>query len=345
MLKKLIMVLLPVFFATGCIAERYDDCISYRLRFRYTYNSDGVDRLAAHVGHIRLYVFDLSTERLAEVIEVGSEEIARGYIDINDLPDGRYTFVAWGSSNDELSRSFVDSHVDATTQLRSDIEIGRTSLSDFYMMLDCEELPVDVHGDIAPSLDTFDDLFFAKAEGIAVARGANRQVDFDFIRNTNVLKVAVTGLDYLTNYDSTRGPSANQPLHVFVTGRNGRYRYDNTIDIAAPVVRYEPPCHTLTAATMGIDIKTMHLSIDRHTDDPILLHVHNAALGHPMIAPIDVLDAIRRAQDTRGEILYPDQEAIDRQYEFPFEISILADLSVKITVDSWEVIDTEPDMD
>ncbi len=349
MLKKITVLLLGAALLTGCIGESIDDCPQCRLTLRYTYNYQDVDLITAHIQDIHIYVFDQTTKLLVDVIEVGSADIERGWVEIGDLPDGRYTFVAWGGSGEDMSRSFSESHMhDATKHEHSDSRIGTTTLDDFYMMLDYDELPADVHGDIAPKSDDFDDLFYAKAEDITLKRGETRSVDFDFIRNTNMLKVTVTGLEHLWNHNyngGTRAPSADQPLHVFAVGKNGRYQWDNTIDPDARLVRYEPPCHTLTENTMEVDIKTMRLDIDRHTNDPVELHIRNAVTGHEMIAPLDVVGAITQARGTRNELLYPDQETIDRNYEFPFEISILHDLSVRIFINDWEIIVLTPDID
>lgn len=349
MLKKLTVLLLGAALLAGCIGESIDDCPQCRLTLRYTYNYENVDRITAHIQDIHIYVFDTATRLLVDVIEVGPTDIERGWVDVSDLPDGRYTFVAWGGSGDDMSRSFLEAHMhDATEHDHSDSRIGTTTLDDFYMMLDYDELPADVHGDIAPKSDDFDDLFHAMVENVSLKRGETRSVDFDFIRNTNVLKVTVTGLEHLWNHNyngGTRAPSADQPLHVFAVGKNGRYQWNNTIDTDARLVRYEPPCHTLTANTMEVDIKTMRLDVDRHTNDPVELHIRNAVTGHEMIEPLDVVGAITRTRSTRGDLLWPDQEAIDREYEFPLEISILHDLSVMIKIGNWTVVEPKPDVD
>jgi hypothetical protein len=348
MIKKLICLLLPALMAAGCVRENLDDCVGCRLYFRYTLNSEGVDLITAHVQDIHIYVFDQSTGMMVDVIEVGPTDIARGWVDIDDLPDGTYTFSAWGGSSADMSRSFAEAHMtDATVHDHSYPRIGHTSIDEFFMMLDYEAAPAELHGDITPKVEQFDDLFFAMAGNIPVSKGETRTIELDFIRNTNVLKITVTGLEHLWNHNlSTRKPAPDQPLHVFVVGRNGRHMWDNTIDPDARLVRYEPPCHTLTANTMGVDIKTMRLDISRHTSgDPVLLYVRNAVTGDDMIAPLDVVGTILQTRSTRGDLLYPDQEALDREYEFEFDLSILHDLSVKVTVNGWDVIDAKPDTD
>ncbi len=347
MLKKLTVLLLGTAFLAGCISEKLDDCAQCRLMLRYTYNYEDVDLITAHIQDIHIYVFDQTTRLLTDIIEVGPADIERGWVEIDDLPDGHYTFVTWGGSGEDMSRSFSEAHMNnASVHDHSDPRIGTTTMDDFYMMLGYDSLGDEVYGDITPAVEDFDDLFHAVAVDIPIKRGTTRSVDFDFIRNTNVLKVTVTGLEHLPGYNGgTRAPSADQPLHVFAVGPNGRYQWDNTIDPDARLVRYEPPCHTLTATTMDIDIKTMRLDIDRHSDNPVELFIRDAVSGHDMIAPLDVVGSILQIRDTQNELLYPDQEAIDRNYEFLMNISILHDLSVEITIDDWVVVEPEPDLD
>ena len=323
--------------ATGCIGENLNDCPECRLVFRYTWNNENVDQLTTHVKDIDVYVFDMATRLLVDVIEVGRADIARGWIEIDDLASGEYTFVAWGGSGTEMSRNF-DVNADAVSR------VGTITLEEFYLMLDSDDIPAgstgqDV-GDIVPAAEDFDDPLFAMAGDVPI-------VEVDFIRDTNVLKVTVTGLEHLWNHNGNGGTPAsakNQPLDLFVVGRNSIYRWDNTIDPDALRVRYEQPYHSLTADTMRVDIKTMRLDIDRHTNDPVRLYVRNAETGHDMVAPLDVVDVITHVRDADGKLLWPDQEAIDREYEFPFEISILHDLNVRVSIGKWVVVDTSADI-
>ncbi len=258
---------------------------------------------------------------------------------------------------------------------------------------------------IAPVTSDFDDLFWAVARDERVSRGVDRRVEFDFVRNTNVLKISVSGVGYLlgnggdtdtdtdirTNPDTRTAPApvtissgraAELPLDIFVLGRNGRYRWDNTIDDHARQVRYPSTNHTYTgpstrpqthpethpstspetrhtdpstrpetrsstrpatdAGTLSAEVKTMRLDLARHYIDPVTLHIINPLTGADLVPPIDIVREILRIRGDRGEPLYPDQESIDRQYEFPVKIEIGADLSIRITICEWEVETLEP---
>jgi hypothetical protein len=103
-------------------------------------------------------------------------------------------------------------------------------------------------------------------------------------------------------------------------------------------VRYEPSPRTRTDSSVEMDIKTLRLDLDRHSDDPVLLYMQDASTGEDLIAPLDVIDAIRQIRTPLGETVYNDQEDIDRGYEFPVEITFSSTKSVTITIEGWEVV-------
>lgn len=352
MFRKIVILLLPAILSAGCIREDMKDCAGgLRLRFRYTHNVQGKDLLAERVRDIRVYVFDQNTGALAHIIRPTSQDIANGYVD-TDIPDGIYTVSAWGGGGEDLMlEGYLDGRMtDTYTQsYTTPVIIGQTTPDNFRMMLACDPVARNITGDVTPRAVDFDDLFFAAAANIEARKGTRQTVDLDFIKNTCVLKISVTGLEYLASYTpagrgSSRAPGAGQPLEVFVTACNGVYGHDNRIDAYAPRVRYEPPCRMLTPTRMEVDIKVLRLEIARHTADPVLLYVRDAAAGMDMVWPLDVLDAIVKAKDAQGNLLYQTQEDIDREDEFPIAISILSDLSVSVTVNGFEVVEPGADI-
>ncbi len=315
-------VVLAAVSSAGCVAEYTDGCppeVDCRLSLSFT-SDTGSGKLGDYIRSIEFYVFDASTGVLARTIEVGAEDIARGWIDIVDMPDGTYTFVAWGSSYGDMARSFVAVRMENAAEHRyGEIEVGHTTLDDFYMMLDHTTLPTGSEAQIAPARADFDDLFWSSAVDIGVVDRGRQIIPFVFIRNTNVLEIVVTGLEHLPA-PATR---ADAPISIFATGSNGRYRWNNTIDEWARTVLYKRSAHTLTDETMGVDIKTMRLDTRRHTaDNPMLLHLRDAA-GDTIVPPLDILKMIMETRSAEtGQLLYPDQAAIDRAYRFGIKVEI-----------------------
>ncbi len=300
-MKKIIVYLLGALLFPGCVAEKSGgDCeVQGRLEFQYTYNVEGDDRLMESVHQIQLYAFDQTTGLLVDILGMNEADIRRGYVSIGGLPDGLYTFVAWGASSTDIRQSFTDiSLVDPATHTYTGAKIGETTLDNFYMLVNNKPVPDEADGDITPT--------------------------FDFMRNTNKLHVNVSGLEDFRQATRANGDTA-PPVNIFLTGRNGRYTHDNSIDRLARVVRYEPSYNSVTRTGMDIEIKTLRLDKERHAADPVLLHVEDAATGKDIIEPLDVIGMLL-ASRTRYAGAYGDQEWLDRTYEFPINISLSAQL-------------------
>ncbi len=345
---------------TGCVAEDLDDCPpALRLTFRYTHNPSRKNLLAESVRSADVYVFDYLTGVLTDVIVVRREDLTRGWHDESHMPEGTYTLVAWGSSGDELTRSYAGRHmIDVSTHAHTEVEIGTTTLDDLYMMLVSDEAPSDIEGDIVPSTPCFDDLFWAIADGVEIVDGESRKVDFDLMRNTSTLRVAVTGLEHFESSSDTHQSGTRLPLRLFATGSNGRYRYDDTIDPHARTVHYASFDHRRTGGGMSLDIPMQRLHIRRHEDDPVLLHIEQytgpsatTSIPIPGIPPVDLVAAIRESSDGMGNYPYETQESVDREHEFRIALAISPDpdrpgwYTMTMTINEWDVIILKPIVD
>ncbi len=345
---------------TGCVAEDLDDCpAALRLTFRYTHNTTRKDLFAGNVRSVDVYVFDDRTGVLTEIIELSPDDISRSRRDIAFMAEGVYTLVAWGGSGEEMTRSYAGRHMlDGAYHNHTDVEIGVTTLDDLYMMLGYDNAPADIEGDIVPATPDFDDLFWAMAEGVEIVEGGSRSVDFDLIRNTSLLRVAVTGLEHFEDPADTRAAADRLPLRLFATGSNGRYRYDNTIDPHARTVHYTAFDHRRTRDGMSLNIPMQRLHIGRHEDDPVLLHIEQysgpsatASIPIPGILPIDLVSAIRESTDGMGNNPYGTQESIDREHEFRIALAISPDpdhpgsFRLTMTINEWDVIIIVPIVD
>lgn len=344
MYRSIIILFLLAGLLSGCIKEDMDNCeAKLRLSFRYTYNNQRQNLLASQVGDIRVYLFDQKTGVLTDIIRADRQDIDRGWLE-PDIPEGVYTAVAWGTSGEDMMQGgYQDAEMTnpATHTYSPQVRIGVTTLDTFRMMLVSNPLSAGSTGEVTPVRINFDHLFFAIAKDMSVTKENNRTVEFDFIKNTSTLKVRITGLQYL----SAQASATDQPLYVFATGPNERYLYDNRIDPNTREVHYEPPYTTLTATTMDVDIRIQRLDIAYHSIHPVLFYIQSKTTGQDMIIPLDVTDAILRAEDAQGNPIWQTQEDVDREDEFPFEISILHDLSVRVTVNGFEIVDVNPGVD
>lgn len=144
-MKKISILLLCVLLA-GCLAEDRDNCPS-GLRFEYSFADGGVDGI---VGDMRLWVFDSDGKCMGMLRNVSGAE----------LPDGVYTFVAWGSSCDNLENCY---------------SAECSELSDFRVKV---KDPAQ-----------FSDLYYAIAEDVRIKSGT--VVAMKFTRHTSTVRVKV----------------------------------------------------------------------------------------------------------------------------------------------------------
>jgi hypothetical protein len=348
-----------VAMATGCnLSEDISECVVCNINVRFTYNSDNVDKLIDDVHDIRIYVFEKDSRRLVRIIDASQQDIVRGWIRVDDLPAGRYDLSAWASSGENLfGGGFMEVEMDdaATSSYRPLMDDDETLIDDFYIMIDHDLLPAEEIGDVASKEAGFNDLFHASVDGFELKKGESQTVDFDLIRNANVLNVSVTGHEHIATRamagsgDRTRAGEVNDlPFDLFVVGRNGRYRWDNSIDQNARLVRYRSPA-TVWGAELRYGIKTLRLDLARHSVDPILLHVTDSEQGWDLITPIDVIAALGQVKDGEGNYMYATQEQLDRAYEFPIEIVVTPientdELKVRLFINDWEIVDLVPEV-
>lgn len=322
----------------GCnLSEDLSDCGVLRINMRYTLNNERTDQLADLVGDVRIYVFEESTGLLVDIIEPTSEDITRGYMEIQNPRVGEFTFSAWaGSGNDIEGSGFMEIEMDnaATHSYRDLWDDDETHIDDFYVMVEHDELPSSKFGDVLPRRTEFVDLFHSSIESFEVTREKEQSIDLYFVRDTNILDITINGIEHLPSAGTRAG---EEPVGLFLTGRNGRYTWDNTIDEHARLVRYESTTRSLDETTMQSDIKTMHINQVRHKEDPLLLYITDPATGKDLHAPINIIQAIGQVRDEDGNYMYRTQEDIDREYVFPIEITISAGLRIKVTINDWVV--------
>jgi hypothetical protein len=332
MFKKIVIFSLLVLLFSSCIKEDLSECV-LRLELCYTYNKSEQNQLE-QVRDIRVYIFG-SNEVLFDVVRATQQDIVRGYIDLV-LPDDTYTIVAWGASSTDMVQGGyqIADMSDPTSDVYSQVSIGTTTLNSFRTLLSTVPLSGDVLGDVAPQKEQFDDLFYAIVSDFTVIKGRKQTILLDFMKNTSILKVKITGLQYLTS---------SQPLDVFATARNERYMYNNRIDPSARVIRHKPSGTTTKSTEMTVDIKVQRLLIAMQNAAPAAeLHITHPQLGINMATKINLLYAILNTKDNTGNNLWASQEAIDKEDEFLFEISIAHNLSVTVTLNDFEFITVIP---
>lgn len=321
--------------------EACETAVEVRLDYRFS-TVDGGGRpdpeeaaLAEMVNSINLFLFDESAGNvLTQIVPVSHSEILSGEFAVNTL-SGQYTMVAWGFSQSSLAGGgFTNVQmVDPTTNYHTPIVIGKTTLDQFRTLV------------LQPDDPTFADLFHAEVSHVEVPIPTNEttivNVHFNFTRYTNTVSLKINGLDDVrthlygaeTRTTNTRAEFTIDeelvPVDVFLTGKNGIFKHDGSLDENAPEFRYNAmPVASDDGATMiEMEIKTLQIDLERHAVDPLMLHIHvkdatTDAEMHRILNDLNLLALIQQVKNDNGEYLFRTQEQIDAAVEFPIELNI-----------------------
>lgn len=366
---NLIFLLILIFTMSGCIKENLDDCFAgLRLRFDFSLHSDMGNRFGPDVQVIKVYLFD--EEGILRHTQEGRGNIlTNDYVmNVNVVP-GKYKIIAWGGSNEEFRNSFHEGHMyDPAHQLyENGVSIGKTMLNDFRVFLNygiADNYPED----IIPTINEFDELYYGAVgvreketseylfEPVEVKSGSITERNIELIRDTNILKVTIDGLQYFQKETSVYNRALSDPgaanrtsevLSVWASAHNGHYKYDNSIGEYDRLLRYHPHYVQTDENSMLVDLKVMRLDMKRHSAEPIYLTIEDPVTGirYPS-QPIDIVNTLLQARNPEtGDLIYKTQEDFDRIYLHPIKIEIGADLHIKIFVHNWEVVVLYPEID
>lgn len=326
-------------FAVGCVNEDISDCpTGLDINFKYTLNNKEEDLFDSMVKDMRLYVFN-SDNLLCNVIHGNGVGLKNNFKGLT-IPAGTYTFVAWGGSDDDMLTSFKEVEMtDASRHEYVGVRVGYTTLENFRMKLASLPLSDEVDGEIVPQAGDFVHLFHGMIENLAVT-GKSQQVTMEVIKNTNVLDIRVTGLQNLT----PASHATNIPVELWVTGKNGRYNFDNTIGEYARVLRYDPLHKELDGNTLSVEIKLLRLKMARHLAEPVFLNIVNALTGAELLPPINLVEHLLTIKDVNGSLLYNTQADLDREDRYPIDIHIGKNLGITVTINNWVVIEPIPEL-
>ncbi len=317
----------------GCITDDRTFCPtptpaaqqSTELQFRQTINEPGTDQID-NIGNIRIYVFNQTTGVLARIIEAGPTDIARRFVQ-SRFPDGIYSMIAFATGSASMATSGFKDAVfrgTSTDNYTSPVHVGSTTLSDFRMMLDYQNINpvVGNSGEILPKI-ALDNLYYAAVENVQVLNNRNQVVSFDFLKDFATFNIRMSGLQNLR-------PVPTAPLNVYITGRNAVYTAGNGIDPNSKLVRYDHHTSETYNGSLQTDlIKTLRLDVNHVVDKPLILYVTQPATppatGEVNVrdTPINLTSLIMQIEEPAGSGRFPfrSQDPIDRKSEFVIEIT------------------------
>lgn len=169
------------------------------------------------------------------------------------------------------------------------------------------------------------------------AQTVEREVEL--IRNTNIIRLTVEGLQYLHPKIS----SGEDLLETWVIGTNTCYLYNNALEQNIQDVYYSAQYTQKEPAVCKADIKVQRLGWNLQDRKPMILYI-KILTGHKILLSIQLVELLKQAKDEDGNYIYRNQEDPDRIYVHPLKLSFQADMSLKIYVHNREIKNVKPEI-
>lgn len=298
----------------GCIKEDLSDCKSeLLLSFRYTLNDQYTNLFGPDVSKVIVYVFDSNGKYVDRFSEQG-DKLTNEYVMHIPLPEGTYSVVAYGGDFNTYSAGELDNQLNILNQT---LRRGITDINDFRSELE------NVKGaeDYLYPINTPDDLYAGLSTN-AVSTVNNRNVTpIELIKDTKKIKVKISGTDLFPD-----------PLEVYITAQNGRYKFDNSIDSESGIFKYTPVNTVEKPNYLETDLKMMRLVLGQ---TPMLV-IRNSVTSE-IIYSENMIEQILLTHR------YTTQEDFDREDEFIFEITIVNDIEMTVSINGWKINNITPD--
>lgn len=193
--KRLLLLLGGAAFLWGCVRDDRSECrFPLRLRFAYTYNTEGEDLFDREIEALHLYLYDADGGRLVAAASPDVGSLSGDHTFEWAVPPGSYRVVAWGGVKQRYDFRSTESYADATLSVRR-LEDG---------------VSVD---------QACEHLFHSMAGGVKIDGSVTPEYTLDLHKNSNDVRVVVSGL---TDDERTR-------LRCTIGSANGDYGFDNEV--------------------------------------------------------------------------------------------------------------------
>lgn len=284
------------------------------LRFRYTLNNKHVNLFGSDVKSVTIYIFDSNNKYVNNFSEQGNK-LTNDYVMHIQLPKGKYSAIVYGGPFTTYSVGELDNQ---SNILNKTLRKGITDINDFRA-----ELQHIANADtyLYPA-NTPDDLYVGLATN-AISDIDNKNItDIELIKNTKKIKVKITGTDFI-----------NSPLSVYITALNGRYKFDNNIDIKHGTLKYTPIATSSQPNYIEVDLKTMRLMLGQLS----MLTIKNSVTNETLYNEEMISQILLNPQ-------YSSQADFDCADEFIFEILIVNNIVISITINGWIINNINSDI-
>lgn len=305
-------------------ADSGQDCTTYRrVHFVFDMNMLFSDAFAHEVDTVTLYANDASGKIVYTKREAVADIVSRGYMDVNDLPSGTYTFRVWATGEDRYDNSYTfgaNTSTNDTTALT--VGVNRNN--------------AEVNHDLTP-------LFFGVTRNVDMTDyqyGGVRETTVYLTKDTNVFRIVLQNLSgaNLTPND----------FSFYLTDNNG------SLDCTNNLVDDEPLTYRAWSVTSGqagvtgndgTTVTSVSAVVAEITTNRLIkghdmrLHIVNNADGKEIIN-IPAIDYCLLVKGNYNKDM-SDQEYLDREdhYDMVFFIDSQHNwLAASIYINSWRVV-------
>lgn len=315
-MKRISLLIVTLLFLSGCIKEESSCCdLGLHLRFRYTLNDQYANLFGAEVHRMTVYVFDSNGKYVNTFVEQG-DQLTNDYVMNIPVPKGLYSVIAYGGDFTTYSTGELTAQANAINKL---LQKGVSDMQDFRMEL---KNITGQDGYLLPT-QTPDDLYVGLALNVLSCPSNKEVTDVELIKDTKKIKVKITGT-----------ANVNAPLDVYITALNGRYKFDNSIDMNHGIFKYTPVKSSQLTNYLEVDLKTLRLVLGQ---SPML--VIKNSLTSEVIYNKNIIEEILQTNK------YVTQTDFDREDEFVFEIAIKwtgNDIITTVTINGWKIETINP---
>lgn len=312
-MRNITLFILLAISLFSCTKENLDMCqTGIPVSFSYTLNEAERDLFYDEVQRIDLLAFD----QQGLLVGVWSDEgkpFPDNYAMNISLPSGQYKLVAWGGKK--------------TCYNFENIEVGVTTFDQARLALIADQ---------GHTVTTRPEaLYFGTKADITVIDNTAEPINISFIKNTNNIRVTIKDL---TDKKRNTGIGARgkqelpdlETLSAEIISRNGKYHFDNSVDLSAEQHIYKQYNRSLDGNCLQLDYTTLRLL----EHNPATLKLHNTTDGttlfscslveqiiaqHPLVAQNPTL-GLDKYSDYLIEMEYADLE-----------------YAIYVTVNGWRV--------
>lgn len=300
----LTMMALLLLASGACTREDWSDCDPLlRIAFSFTRNPSGTEKFQDELTRLDVLIFDSEGRFVKSISDERAGGFPKDYVMNTELPaEGDYTVVAVGNMSGEFQ---LGRFTDYSQELAAMVSGNR--ISDLRLMH--KQAGAICGGRI-------NDIFIGSAGVYGLRADVTGRCVVPLTKNTNRLEITVSGLQHMTR-------AAYPTIETELRGRNASYRYDNSLDDAAPEIMYAPFSRTLDGTDLRLDFSVLRLTAAGSLPFTIL----NNSVG---IGDFDLITEILKCPD------YDTDEDLDREDTFKIDITFDTAGEVTIEVNGWQ---------